>query len=163
MKFLCKLFGCNDSKTVVKEVPVEVIKEVPVEIVKKVHTSVEQQYPQKPERPVPTGTLEGQLNQIYDHYGLNAPAQAFVNGMGSALTPEYIELVIELIDVINEKTLEYMNRLAYEDEVIPALAMPSTDMLRRTIEERKNRARINYIVDAVRNDLPICGCKAAQQ
>jgi len=158
MKFLCKLFGC-EPKTIIKEV----VKEVPVEVVKEVPVSVQQSYPKKPEPPVLSGSPQEQLIQIYDHYGFTRPAQAYFDHIGDTLTPEYIERVLELIDVINDKTIEYMNRPACDEEVRPALATPSIDMLRRKVKGRKDRSRLDYVVDAVRNDLPICGCKAAQQ
>ena len=160
MKFLCKLLGC-ESKTVIKEVPVEVVKEVPVEVVKEIPVSVQQSYPEKPEPPVLSGAPQEQLIQIYDHYGFTRPAQAYFDHLGDTLNPEYIELVLELIDVINDKTIEYMNRPARDEEVRPALATPTTDMLRRKVKGRKDRSRLDYVVDAVRNDLPICGCSKA--
>ena len=166
MKFLCKLFGC-DSETTIKEVPVEVIKEVPVEVIKEVPVEVAQEtsrtYPKKPEQPVLSGTTEEQLIQIYDHYGMTRPAQAFMDLLNDSLTPEYIEAVLDLVDVINEKTIEYMKRSAHEKEIGPALATTSVDILRRRIEDRKDRSRLNYIVEAVRNDLPVCGCEAHNQ
>jgi hypothetical protein len=160
MKFLCNLLGC-ESKTVVKEVPLEVIKEIPVEVVKEIPVSVQDSYPNKPDAPILYGSLEEQLFQIYDHYGMARPAEGFIDLLGDSLTPEYIELVLELIEVINDKTIEYMNRPAYEEEIGPALATTSVDMIRRRIKGRKDRSRSNYVVEAVRNDLPICGCSRA--
>ena len=158
MKFFCKLFGCESKtvvKEVIKEVPVEVVKEVPVEVV----TEAPRTHPKKPEQPVLSGTTEEQLFQIYDHYGMTRPAEGFIDLLGDSLTPEYIELVLDLVDVINEKTIEYMKRSAHEKEIGPALATTSVDILRRRIEDRKDRSRLNYIVEAVRNDLPVCGCE----
>jgi len=169
MKFLCKLFGCNDSKTVIKEVPVEVIKEVPVEVVKEVHTSVEQAYPQKPERPVLTGTPEEQLKQVYDHYGYKRPAEAYFEQLAEDITPELVDWTVELIDTINNKTMQYMNRPAFEEEVRPSLLTYESEratrvqMLQTKVEIRKDRNRTDYVVDALRNDLPICGCKVTEQ
>ena len=168
MKFLCKLFGC-ESKTVIKEVvrevPIEVIKEVikevPTEVVKEVSVGSQQSYPQKPERPVLSGTPQEQYIQIYEHYGYTKPAEAYINLLGDELNLQYIELTLELIDVINDKTIEYMNRPAYNVEVKHVLATANTDMLRRSIQERRDRGRLSYVEEAVRNDLPICGCKVA--
>lgn len=168
MKFLCKLFGCESKtviKEVVKEVPVEVvkevIKEVPVEVVKEITVGSKQSYPQKPERPVLSGTPREQYIQIYEHYRYTKPAQAYIDYLGDQLNPQYIELILELIDVINGKTIEYMNRPAFDVEVKHVLATANTDMLRRVIEERKDRGRLGYVEDALRNDLPLCGCEAA--
>lgn len=164
MKFLCKLFGCESKtviKEVVKEVAVEVIKEVPVEVVKEVPVGSQQSYPQKPERPVLSGTPREQYIQIYEHYGYTKPAEAYIDMLGGELNAEYIELTLELIDAINDKTIEYMNRPACDIEVKHVLATANTNMLRRAIKERRDRGRLSYVEEAVRNDLPICGCKVA--
>ena len=54
-----------------------------------------------------------------------------------------------------------MNRPAYNVEVKHVLATANTDMLHRAIQERRDRGRLSYVEEAVRNDLPICGCKVA--
>jgi len=160
MKFLCKLFGC-ESKTIVKEV----IKEVPVEVVKEVQTDSKSIYPQKPERPNVSGSLKEQLIQIYDHYGYERPASAYLDTLVQQIDDDYIDLFIDLIDTINDKTMEYMNRPAFSDEVTARLITYKTDrathneLLEKKIEVWKERNREYYISRALGRDLPVCGCQ----
>jgi len=165
MKFLCKLFGCESKtvvKEVIKEVPVEVIKKVPVEVVKEVQAHI---HPQKPERPNVSGSLKDQLVQIYDHYGYERPSDLYLDRLAQEIDDNYIKLFIDLIDTINDKTLEYMNRPALSKEVTPILITYQSErathneVLKNKIQIRKERSRVNYINDAIRYDLPICGCQ----
>jgi len=163
MKFLCKLFGC-ESKTIVKEV----IKEVPVEVVKEVQTDSKSIYPQKPERPNVSGSLKEQLIQIYDHYGYERPASAYLDTLVQQIDDDYIDLFIDLIDTINDKTMEYMNRPAFSDEVTARLITYKTDrathneLLKKKIEVWKETSRENYIGYALGRGLPVCGCQVHQ-
>jgi len=172
MKFLCKLFGCESKtviKEVIKEVPVEVIKEVPVEAVKEVQADSKSIYPQKPERPDVSGSLKEQLIQIYDHYGYERLSDASLDILVSEIDDNYIDLFIDLIDTINNNTMEYMNRPAFSDEVTAILITYKTDrathneQLEQKIKLQKEKSRVSYIHDAIRLDLPVCGCQVHNQ
>ena len=165
MKFLCKLFGCQ-TKTVVKEVPIEVIKEVPVEVIKEVQADI---YPKKPERPSVSGSLKEQLIKIYDHYGYRCPSDKYLDKLVEEIDADYIELTIDLIDTINDMTMKYLNRPAFDKEVYPALITVQSErathneVLKNKIKIRKERSRINYINDALRYEYPVCGCQVDKQ